>query len=410
MEDKKRFFWIAGIGCAVVLVIGLVAAGLLLRVTVRWRQAVEPEQSEAVATSREEQVAAGTVVVEPTITAPAAPASPAVPLAEESVQALYEQFNPGVVSIRVFVQNGEQSGTGAGSGFVLDEEGHIVTNNHVVAPADRITVIFYNRVEAEAEIVGLDADSDLAVIKVDALPDGVRPLTLGDSDQVEEGQWAVAIGNPYGLGGSITLGIVSGTGRSIPSGATSFAIPQAVQTDAAVNPGNSGGPLLNLQGEVIGVNAQIATGGTSRSNTGVGFAIPANTVRRVVPVLIEAGAYQWPWLGIRGPSTGVNLLIKEANDLETQQGAYIHAIASDGPADQAGLQGSTGSEIVDDIEVPVGGDVVVAVDGEPIIDFDDLLIEVMSRRPEDTLTLTVLRDGEEQEIEVTLESRPAELE
>jgi 2-alkenal reductase len=410
MEDKKRFFWIAGIGCAVVLVIGLVAAGLLLRVTVQWRQAVEPEQSEAVATSREEQVAAGTVVVEPTITAPAAPASPAVPLAEESVQALYEQFNPGVVSIRVFVQNGEQSGTGAGSGFVLDEEGHIVTNNHVVAPADRITVIFYNRVEAEAEIVGLDADSDLAVIKVDALPDGVRPLTLGDSDQVEEGQWAVAIGNPYGLGGSITLGIVSGTGRSIPSGATSFAIPQAVQTDAAVNPGNSGGPLLNLQGEVIGVNAQIATGGTSRSNTGVGFAIPANTVRRVVPVLIEAGAYQWPWLGIRGPSTGVNLLIKEANDLETQQGAYIHAIASDGPADQAGLQGSTGSEIVDDIEVPVGGDVVVAVDGEPIIDFDDLLIEVMSRRPEDTLTLTVLRDGEEQEIEVTLESRPAELE
>jgi 2-alkenal reductase len=293
---------------------------------------------------------------------------------------------------------------------VLNEEGYIVTNNHVVAPAERITVIFYNRIEAEAEIVGLDADSDLAVIKVDSLPEGVRPLTLGNSDEVEEGQWAVAIGNPFGLGGSITLGIVSGTGRSIPSGATAFAIPQAVQTDAAVNPGSSGGPLLNLQGEVIGVNAQIATGGGTRANTGVGFAIPANTVRRVVPVLIEAGAYQWPWLGIEGPPTGVNLLIMEANDLEVQQGAYIHAVVPDGPADEAGLQGSTGTEVIDDIEVPVGGDVVVAADGEPIIDFDDLLIEVVSRRPEDTMTLTVLRDGEEQEIEVTLEARPQEFE
>ncbi len=407
--ENKRFLWIAGIGCATVLVVGLIAVGLLLQITVQWRQAPRDAQSsEPEVVSQQQQE--GTVVVEPTLTAPAAPAASAAPLAEGAVQALYEQFNPGVVSIRVFVQDRQQTGAGAGSGFVLDEEGHIVTNNHVVAPAERITVIFYNRIEVEAEIVGLDADSDLAVVKVDSLPEGVRPLTLGNSDEVREGQWAVAIGNPFGLGGSITLGVVSGTGRSIPSGATNLTIPQAVQTDAAINPGSSGGPLLNLQGEVIGVNAQIATGGASQSNTGVGFAIPANTVRRVVPVLIEAGAYQWPWLGIEGPPTGVNLLIMEANDLETQQGAYVHDVVSDGPADEAGLQGSTGTEVVDNIEVPVGGDVVVAANGEPVIDFDDLLIEIMSRRPEDTLTLTVLRDGEEREVDVTLEARPQELE
>jgi 2-alkenal reductase len=280
-----------------------------------------------------------------------------------------------------------------------------VTNNHVVANAERVTVIFYNSFEAEAEIVGTDDDSDLAVIRVAELPPTVRPLPLGDSDRVDVGQWVVAIGNPFGLGSSMTLGIVSAVGRSIPSMATPFAIPQAIQTDAAINPGNSGGPLLNLQGEVVGVNAQIAASGTP-ANAGVGFAIPANVVRRVAPVLIERGAYQWPWLGVNG--TSVDIILMEANDLETQQGAYIDGVVPDGPADDAGLEGSTGTATVSGLEVPVGGDVIVEVDGDPVIDWGDLLEEVAFRNPGDTITLTVIRDGEPQEITVELEARPAD--
>jgi 2-alkenal reductase len=324
-------------------------------------------------------------------------------MAPGSLTALYEQVNPGVVNIQVFVERGGVSGQGAGSGFVLNEEGYIVTNNHVVAGARRVTAIFYNGVEVEAEIVGTDDDSDLAVIKVDSLPADVHPLPVGDSDQVVTGEWVVAIGNPFSLGGSISLGIVSATGRSIPSGVTRFTIPQAIQTDAAINPGNSGGPLLNLSGEVIGVNAQIASSG-SGVNSGVGFAIPSNVVRRVVPVLIANGSYQWPWLGVEG--TSLNLIFQEANELEIQQGAYIISVASGGPADEAGLQGSSGTRQVDGFDVPVGGDVVIAADGERIADFDALLIVVASKNPGDTVELTILRNGKEQQVVVTLEARP----
>jgi 2-alkenal reductase len=318
--------------------------------------------------------------------------------------ALYEQSNPGVVNIQVFVERGGLSGQGAGSGFVLDDEGHVVTNNHVVAGAQQITVIFYNGMEAEAEIVGTDDDSDLAVIKVDMLVEGVRPLLVGDSGRVKVGQWVVAIGNPFSLGGSMSLGIVSAIGRSIPSGVARFNIPEAIQTDAAINPGNSGGPLLNLKGEVIGVNAQIASSGAG-TNAGVGFAIPSNIVRRVVPVLIESGSYQWPWLGVEG--TDLNLILQEANDLEVQQGAYIDAVVSDGPADRAGLQGSSGTKQMDGFDVPVGGDVVVEADGGPVTSFDDLLAVVASRNPGDTLGLTILRDGERQQVTITLGVRPS---
>jgi len=205
-----------------------------------------------------------------------------------------DNMNPGVVNIQVFV-DGALGGQGAGSGFILDEAGHIVTNNHVVDQADAVTVIFYNGFEANAEIIGLDDDSDLAVLQVEEMAGGAIPLPLGDSNQLSAGQWVVAIGNPFSLGGSITLGIVSAVGRSIPSGVTPFAIPEAIQTDAAINPGNSGGPLLNLQGQVVGVNAQIRTTGVVPANSGVGFAVPVNVVRQVVPVLIAQGQYQWPW-------------------------------------------------------------------------------------------------------------------
>jgi 2-alkenal reductase len=318
---------------------------------------------------------------------------------------LYKQLNPGVVSIQVHIERGPISGSAAGSGFILDNAGHIVTNNHVVAGATQVTVIFYNAIEAEARIVGTDDDSDLAVIQVDRLAEGAHPLPLGDSDQVQVGEWVVAIGNPFGLSGSMTVGIVSAVGRMIPS-ETPFTIPQAIQTDAAINPGNSGGPLLNLRGEVIGVNAQIATGG-SPASAGVGFAIPSNVVRLVVPALIERGAYDWPWLGIQG--TSVNLFIMRANRLETQQGAYIDSVIQGSPADRAGLRGSTGSRVVNGLEVPVGGDVIIEADGRPIRDFSDLLVAVAFKRPGDPLTLTILREGQRQGVTVTLAPRPQRL-
>jgi 2-alkenal reductase len=318
---------------------------------------------------------------------------------------LYEQLNPGVVNIQVYVEDEEGllAGQGAGSGFILDEAGHIVTNNHVVAGAGRVAVIFYNNAEREAEVVGTDDDSDLAVIKVTDLPDGVHPLPLGDSAEVQVGEWVIAIGNPFGQQSSMSVGIVSALGRTIPSGVTPFAISEAIQTDAAINPGNSGGPLLNLQGEVIGVNAQIATGGFM-ANSGVGFAIPANVVRRVAPVLIEHGAYAWPWLGVQGGS--VNLVIMQANNLSTQQGAYIDEIVPGGPADDAGLRGSTGNEDIGGLETPVGGDVVIAVDGQPVIDFSDLLATVAMKNPNEQIQLTILRNGQQQDVTLNLEPRP----
>ena len=322
-----------------------------------------------------------------------------------SLAELYRQVNPGVVSIRVIVQRGAQIGQGAGSGFILDDQGLIVTNNHVVAEAQQITVVFYDGFQAEAEVVGTDDDSDLAIIRVDRLTEGAHALPLGDSDQIQVGDWVVAIGNPFGLGGSITAGIVSAVGRTIPSGATPFSIPQAVQTDAAINPGNSGGPLLSLRGEVIGVNAQIATGG-GQGSAGVGFAIPSNVVRRVAPALIESGSYQWPWLGVTG--TSVNLTIMKANDLDTQRGAYIDVVDPNGPGAEAGLKGTDSTAQVNGLQVPVGGDVVIEADGNPIASFDDLLSSVYFRSVGDKVELTVLRRGQRRQIVVALIARPSD--
>jgi S1-C subfamily serine protease len=329
-----------------------------------------------------------------------------MPAAVESVSltALYQQVNPGVVNIQVYVEQGTLSGQGAGSGFVLDDQGHIVTNNHVVADAQQVTVIFYNKIEAEAEVIGTDPGSDLAVIRVAELPESVHQLPLGNSDEVQVGEWVIAIGNPFGQQSSMSLGIVSAVERTIPTGITPFAIPQAIQTDAAINPGNSGGPLLNLRGEIIGVNAQIATGG-ALANAGVGFAIPANVVRRVAPVLIENGSYQWPWLGVEGGD--LNFVLSQANDLEIQQGAYIDRVVRNSPAAEAGLQGTSGLRQIDGLDVPVGGDVVVEADGQPVTSFSDLLAHIALKQPDDNLALIVLREGRRQNITVELAPRPS---
>jgi S1-C subfamily serine protease len=322
-------------------------------------------------------------------------------LSEELFINMYEQLNPGVVNITTF-----RGGSGGqGSGFIIDDQGHIVTNRHVIASADIVTVIFYNTIEAYAEVIGVDPDSDLAILRVEDMPEDVYPLSLGDSDEVQVGELVIAIGNPFGLGSSMTLGIVSAVGRSIASGATPFSIPQAIQTDAAINPGNSGGPLINLRSEIIGVNAQIATAGTP-ANVGVGFAIPSNVVRRIAPALIETGAYHWPYLGVEGGN--VNLSIQQANDLPTQSGVYISRVTPDSPADRAGLRGTTGTTTVNGIGgIPTGGDVIIEANGMPVLAMSDLLVAITSINPGDTLDMTIIRDGQEMQVQAELVARPS---
>lgn len=313
---------------------------------------------------------------------------------------LYRRVNPGVVNITVRGEVGEVGG----SGFVWDKEGHIVTNAHVVAVGDVVDVTFYDNTTVPAEVVAIDTHSDLAVIKVDVPPERLTPLPLGDSDAVVPGQRVVAIGNPFGHQGSMTTGIVSAVGRTIP-GLTVFSIPEAIQTDAPINPGNSGGPLLNLRSEVIGVNSQIES--RDRANSGVGFAIPANIVKRVVPALIKDGKYVWPWLGVRGESLTPEHV--EANNLSVAHGAYIHVVEPDGPAMKAGLRGSRDEAIVRGRPVGIGGDVIIAADGQPIRSFDDLIAYISKRSVGDRVRLTVLRGGKEIQVTVTLEPRPARL-
>lgn len=332
---------------------------------------------------------------------------PAVTVDEEALLIeMYRQVNPAVVNIITYVDQGNfVTSSGQGSGFVYDTEGDIITNSHVVHGSDSIEVIFSDGTTLPAVIVGQDLHSDLAVIRVNNLPDGAHPLPLGEINEVAVGQTVVAIGNPFGLGGTLTRGIVSAIGRTIPA-LTAFSIPQAIQTDAPINPGNSGGPLLNLRGQVIGVNAQIETGDGSRVNSGVGFAIPVSIVARVVPVLIKDSQYQWGWLGVTGST--VNTAMVEAMDLPVNKGAYISQIINGGPADKAGLRGSRDQVSVGGRRTEVGGDIIVAIDGQPVSSFDDILIYIaLNTHPGQQVVLTVLRDGKTQDVSLTLEPRPA---
>lgn len=409
--DQRRFFIAAGIGCVALLFLLVVAVPLAFLNFFPIRRTVIQADTPAIRAETPARAFEATQQAIPTLT-PAGPAgTPSEPqdlpdISSALLAELYRQANPGVVSLAVSVERGGRTGAVSGSGFILDEQGHIVTNNHVVAGGELLVVIFYDGTQSRAEIVGTDVDSDLAVVRVDELPENTHALPLGDSELVEPGQWVVAIGNPFALSSTMTTGIVSAVGRAIPSEAVGFSIPQSIQTDAAINPGNSGGPLLNMAGEVIGVNAQIATGGQVMANAGVGFAIPANIVRRVVPVLIEEGSFRWPWLGVVGPPGGVDLFIKEANNLETQAGAYIHQVVEGGPADEAGLQGTEEIVEVDGIEVPIGGDVVIEANGERIDDFNDLLVQVAFGSPGDRMDLTIIQDGQQRTVTVELGARP----
>ncbi len=334
---------------------------------------------------------------------------------------IYKRVNPGVVHIRVvtmvdtsewFPDLPEHEGLpdqyqeGTGSGFVIDKEGHIVTNNHVVADAEEVQVTFSNGTSVRARVIGADPDSDLAVIQVDVPDSELYPLSLGNSDDLEIGQRAIAIGNPYGLRGTLTVGIVSGLGRSLQLGREStvlgnrFTIPELVQTDAAINPGNSGGPLLDSLGQVIGVNTAYES-----DASGVGFAVPVSTVRRVVPKLIASGRYVYPWLGISG--TDLSLDLVEAMDLPVEQGAIVMSVTPDSPADRAGLRGSDETVEKSGLELQIGGDVIIAIDGQPVREFDDILVYVLNRTEVgQQVTVTIIRDGREQPVKVTLGERP----
>ena len=319
---------------------------------------------------------------------------------------LYDHVSSAIVSIQVV----EEGGFGQGSGFVYDSAGHIVTNNHVAGDAIDITVIFEDGSRVEAELIGADPDSDLAVIKVDpADAPPLTPLPLGDSEGLEVGQIVVAIGNPFGLSGTMTTGIVSALGRSLPANSTTidggnFTTPDIIQTDAAINPGNSGGPLLNLNGEVVGVNTAIRT--EDGSNSGIGFAVPARIVSRVAPVLVQAGAYQHPWLGIAGRS--MDPITAELMGLErTQGGVLVASVSGNSPARKAGLQGNNREVEYEGQAVAVGGDVIVSANGIELGGFDDL-VHFLSAETSvgQTIALGVLRDGQLITLDVTLAPRP----
>ena len=318
---------------------------------------------------------------------------------------LYARVNPSVVNITIFGEREDRViPLGQGSGFVYDANGNIVTNAHVVDEAEQVEVTFSDGTILPAQVVGQDLNSDLAVVKVDQLPEGVEVLNLGVMDELAVGQTVFAIGNPFGLEGTLTEGIISALGRTIPA-LTPFSIPQSIQTDAAINPGNSGGPLLNLEGEVIGVNAQIETDGTTRSNSGVGFAIPVSIVERVVPALIQDGRYEWSWLGVQGGD--LTPVLAKAMDLTGRRGAYIAGIAPGGPAEKAGLVGASEEATVDGRQVLTGGDVITKIDDQEVKTFDDLLIYIaLQTEPGQEVELTVLRDGEPQNITLALEARP----
>jgi 2-alkenal reductase len=312
---------------------------------------------------------------------------------------VYLRANPAVVHIFVFDEiEGTALPLGTGSGFVFDEEGHIVTNNHVIAEGDKFEIVFSDGSRREAALVGTDVDSDLGVIKVDELPEGIMPLGLGDSNELQVGQFVVAIGNPFGEAGSMSIGVVSGLGRTLDSqriaeGGGRYSLPEVIQTDAAINPGNSGGPLLDLDGRVIGVNSAIST--RTGTNSGVGFSIPVNAVKRIVPGVIMNGSYIYPFMGIRMLS--LNLELQEQLELSQPVGAYVTEVTADSPAEEAELIGANGP----------GGDLIVAVDGQPIRSSDDLIAYlVFNTEVGQTIDLTVLRENEEIVIPLTLGERP----
>ncbi len=315
--------------------------------------------------------------------------------------------NPGASSLRDVPGVPDELLWGTGSGFVWDEEGHIITNHHVVEGIEPgsgdVTIIFADSTQARARVIGSDPHSDLAVIKLNDGDWELDPVTLGDSDTVRVGQLTVAIGAPFGQEFTMTSGIVSALGRNISSQGQ-FSIPEVIQTDAAINPGNSGGPLLDRDGHVIGINTQIIS--RSGNFSGVGMAVPVNIAKRVVPPLIEDGQFNYPWLGV-SIATVSSLYVDELELPEGLRGALVVSVVENSPAYRAGLHGSGDTVDLDGIEYPSGGDIIVAIGSHEITSSNDLIAHLTYyNSPEDTVTLSILRNGQPLSVEVTLGQRP----
>ncbi len=334
------------------------------------------------------------------------------------LQNIYDRVTPSVVNLDVTAST-PQSGIideGSGSGFIYDLQGHIITNAHVVNNATEILVTFHDGYAASASLVGLDAYSDLAVVKLDQV-DAARlfPVTFGSSDTLHVGQRAIAIGNPFGLASSMTVGIISGLGRQLPSAEligsalVSFNNPSIIQVDADINPGNSGGPLLNSRGEVIGVNTAIRT--DTGVFEGVGFAVPAQTVQRVVPELIERGEVSYSWLGISTVPAGNGLSVAglaEQLQLPVTAGVLVEGVTENSPASKAGLRGGDHTVFVRGRDVCAGGDLIVAVNNYYVDDMDDLVAYLVANtRPGDTVTMLIIRGTDTFDLPLTLEARPS---
>jgi S1-C subfamily serine protease len=330
------------------------------------------------------------------------------------VNQIYRRDGQGVAFISAQLGGGESQGlspfgepqgggTATGSGFLIDTEGHIVTNNHVVAEADKVEVkLGSSDTTYDAEVVGTDPATDVALLKVDAPADSLHPLALGDSSQVEVGESVVAIGNPFGLDRTVTAGIVSAIQRQIeaPNG---FSISHVIQTDAAINPGNSGGPLIDSAGSVIGINSQIQTGG-GQGNVGIGFAVPINTAREVVQQLEQHGEVKHAYLGITGGSITPDLA--KALKLPVDQGVLVNEVVKGGPADEAGIRGGDTSATIEGVSTRLGGDIVTEVDGKKIEGMEEIINAVNAASPGDEMELTLDRDGDTKTVTVTLGVRP----
>ncbi len=340
------------------------------------------------------------------------PSAGALALEEEIIR-VYDSASPGVVNITnrsyaydFFFRPVPQEGTG--SGFVYDTEGHIVTNYHVIEGADELYVTLPDETTVRADVVGADPSNDLAVLRVDVPPDALHPVPLGESSSLRVGQFVVAIGNPFGFERTLTVGVVSALGRVIESPDQSF-IGEIIQTDAAINPGNSGGPLLDLEGRIVGVNTAIVS--PSQASAGIGFAVPADTVRRVVPELIARGYYPHPWLGIEYvwnlTSDRAQLLRQVGMEVPVETGVLIIATSPGGPADRAGLRGGQRQVRIGRTILPIGGDILTAIDGQPIASDRDLgrYLDLHAQVGQ-TVQVTVWREGQELTVPVVLAERP----
>ena len=361
------------------------------------------------------------ITASPTIIpTPTTPAAPPQSLSQFDVEtqiytSVYQKVDPSVVSVSVLDEDApgmteEDKGlqpyffsTSEGSGFVLDDVGHIVTNHHVIEGAENVVVQFHNGIQAPAEIIGSDQDTDIAVLKVDPTGLDLRPVVFGDIDDLEVGDRLLVIGNPFGNANTLTTGIVSALGRHIGVPESQYLLPEVIQTDAAINPGNSGGPMVNARGEVVGVAFMLQS--TSNASAGIGFGIPSYLVQRVSQSIIETGAFHHPFLGIRGVT--LSPFAAQALELPVPQGVLIEEIVPDSPAEKAGLRGGNEKTTIAGMTFATGGDVITAIDGQPVTIFDDLLAYLgRYKQPGDKVILSIMRDGQPQEVSLTLTIRP----